>query len=92
MGELFYFKQYKDGRERIAIDYPTALDTLLTTYRDNDMTRDMLTIPNRIMCIFSTVEVEEKVDGKNRVLMAGLCNMLPMDVEYDENNNHIATP
>ena len=67
------------------ITYEEALDIVLGTYADTDMTRDMLTIPNRINCLFSTIEVK---DG-NIVLMAGLENMLPMDVEYDDHGKRI---
>ena len=90
MAVLKYYKRYhsKDGREEIGKD--EALATLLTTYRDNDMTRDMLTIPNNIVCRWSTVYVEEIMDnGRAMVLMSGLQNELPMGVEYDEDGNRV---
>ena len=77
-----------DTREEITKD--EALHILLGTFKDCDMTRDLLTRVNRIECMYSTVEVE-KVDenGRHMVLMAGLANELPRDVEYDDNGNRI---
>ena len=72
-----------DGEE---ITYDKALDILLTTYRDNDMTRDMLTLPNRIMCRFSTVDVK---DDSGLIPMAGLYNLLPNDIDYDDDGNRV---
>lgn len=80
----------KDGWETITREQ--ALDTLLGTWKDNDMTRDMLTIPNRIQCMYSVISVrveDDKEPWNSRVLMAGLWNMLPMWVEYDEDGNRI---
>ena len=72
-----------DGKE---ITYDEALNILLTTYRDNDMTRDMLTLPNRIMCRFSTIDVK---DGSGLIPMAGLYNLLPNDMDYDDDGNRV---
>ena len=87
---LRYFKRYHGKEERKEITYDEALDTLLTTYRDNEMTRDMLSIPNNIQCRFSTVYVEDHSGKMPMVLMSGLFNMLPDDVEYDDSGNRIA--
>lgn len=85
-----YFKRYHGKEERLEISEEEALDTLLTTYRDNDMTRDMLTIPNNIFCRYSTVYVEDDSDPRfTMVLMSGLCNELPMGVEYDDDGNRV---
>lgn len=90
MAELKYYKRYHTGGERLEISYEQALNTLLNSYKDNDMTRDMLTIPNNIMCQFSWVYVEEVTDtGMTMVLMSWLQNELPMGVEYDEEGNRI---
>ena len=78
-----YFK-IQDG-EKQEISYDKALDILLRSYRDNDMTRDMLTIPNRIQCLFSTIEV---TSDNGMILMAGLYNMLP-DYSYDDAGNRL---
>ena len=87
---LKYFKRYHTKEDRAEITYDEALDTLLTTYWYNDMTRDLLSIPNNIWCRFSTVYVEDpKGDGDIEVLMPGLHTMLPMDVEYDEKGNRV---
>lgn len=72
--------------EREEITKEKALDILLGSYRDNDMTRDMLEIPNRIQCMFSTIEVKSD-DGM--ILMAGLYNMLPNNYLYDDAGNRV---
>lgn len=87
---LKYFKRYQGKEERKEISYAEALDTLLTTYRDNQMTRDMLSIPNNIQCRFSTVYVEDYSGPRPMVLMSGLFNMLPDEFEYDDDGNRIA--
>ena len=89
MAELKYFKRYHWETERIEIDHEEALRTVLGTYKDNDMTRDMLTIPNNIYCYFSMVYVEDHSGKIPMVLMSGLQNELPMGEEYDEEGNRI---
>lgn len=84
-----YYKIIKSAGKREEITYEEALRTVLGTFRDNDMTRDMLTIPNNINCQFSFVYVEDDTHKPPMVLMAGLWNMLPDDVEYDEEGNRI---
>lgn len=79
-----YFRRAKDEESRTEITYDEALNILLGTWKDSDMTRDMLTIPNNIECTFSNVYVQSD-DGI--VCMAGLWNMIP-DIEYDEDGNH----
>ena len=86
---LKYFKKYPSESERHEINYDEALKTLLGTFRDNDMTKDMLTIPNNIKCHFSDVYVEDHSGKIKLVLMAGLWNDLPMDAEYDDDGNRI---
>ena len=80
-----YYKMDRETGELTQITKEEALHILLGTYRDNDMTRDMLTIPNRIQCLYSTIIVR---DGK-KALMAGLYNMVPMNIEYDDQGNRI---
>ena len=89
MAKLKYFKQYHGLAERNEVDYDEALVTLLATYKDNDMTRDMLTIPNNIMGRFSNVFVEDHSGKMPMVLMAGLWNDLPMDAQYDDEGNRL---
>lgn len=82
---LKYYRKGKESGQKEEITYQKALDIVLSSYRDNDMSRDMLTLPNRIMCRYSEVIVEDdQGNGNIRVLMAGLCNMLPDDVEYND--------
>ena len=88
---LKYYKYYNgEPEEKIEITYEEALHTILGTYRDNDMTRDMLTVVNRIRCQYSTVTVEEETKyGMNMTIMAGLCNMTPEEAVYDDNGKRI---
>lgn len=87
---LKYYKRMKDEDKREEISHDEALNVLFGSFRDNDMTRDMLTIPNRIICQFSEIEVvDDRGNNDIRVLMAGLCNMLPMDTAYDDNGMRI---
>lgn len=74
---------------KVEVSYDEALNVLLGTFRDNDMTRDMLTIPNNIQCRYSTIYVEDHSGKMPMVLMSGLFNMLPMDAEYDDNGNRL---
>ena len=85
-----YFRvDYVTG-EKKEISYEKALDIMLGTWKDTEMTRDMLSIVNRIECRFSHIEVEEPTKyGQNKVLMAGLVNMIPMGAEYDDKGNRI---
>lgn len=85
-----YFRiDYVTG-EKKEISYDQALEIMLGTWKDTEMTRDMLSIVNRIECRYSTIEAEDPAEGKQtRALKAGLCNMLPNGVEYDDNGNRI---
>ena len=89
---LRYYRvvEHKRMNTREPITYDDALNTLLGSYKNNDMTRDMLTLPNRIKCRFTEIGVE-KVEDNGRVIssMPGLYNLLPMDAEYDEDGNRI---
>lgn len=92
MKTLRYFKTYLGESEAKEISYDDALSVLLGTWKDSDMTRDMLSIVNRIQNRFSTIDVKEYDDefpDHPKVLMAGLYNMLPLGVEYDDNCNRI---
>ncbi len=71
-----YFKRMKGEDEWKEVNYDTALWTLLTTYKDNDMTRAMLTVGNLIPCAWSEIRVYND-DGLTA--MAGLSNLLPED-------------
>lgn len=87
---LAFRKQYRGEDSWHDITRDEAYETLLTTWKDSDMTRDMLTIVNRIECRFSTVEVRDiGENGAVKVAMPGLCNLLPMGVEYGIDCNHV---
>lgn len=86
-----YFRYDYVTGERKEIGYARALEILLSTFRDNDMTRDMLTIPNRIECRFSRVDVEEPTNyGRNMVAAPGSINLLPSDTQYDDNGKRMS--
>lgn len=87
----FFLEHYdEDKRDWInkGITYDDALDMALGVYRDNDMTRDMLTIPNRIRLNTSCYIV---VKGEHGVTaLDGIINLLPKGVGYDDDGNRIA--
>lgn len=84
----YYMVNKEDYSDKQEITYEKALDILLGTWKDNDMTRDMLTIPNWINCQFSIIAVEKHCgDGDITVLMAGLANEIPCDYAYDVDGN-----
>lgn len=68
--ELKYYRKGHGEFERKEITYDKALSILLGTFRDNDMTRDMLTTANNIACHFSTVYVEEIWENDMVILYA----------------------
>ena len=79
---LRYYKRFKDEEFEREVTHEEALRTLLKTYRDNDMTRDMLTVQNYIETRFSFIRVD---DPENPLKpMPGLWNLLPDDAVYDE--------
>ena len=86
---LKFLKSFKDNSEVKEITYEEALDTLLTTYKDNDMTRDMLTIVNNIDCRFSWVFVHDVTDNGELCLIPGACNYIPDNFCYDDDGNRV---
>ena len=88
--EIFkYYRRLHDKDEWEEITYEKALDIMLGSWKDNDMTRDMLQTTNWITCRWSTIKVTSIVDGHELVRMPGLYNMVPDDCEYDDNGNRI---
>ena len=85
-----YFRQYYNDTEKKEIGYEEALNLVLGSYKDNDMTRDMLTIPNRINLMFGSTLTVENDDGM--VLAAGLYNQIPNEFGYDDEGNHRQPP
>lgn len=79
-----YFLIRKWNEPTKEVSYDKALDVVLGTYKDCDITRDMLTIANNIDCRYSVVQV---VDDDGTALMSGLYNFTPNGVEYDDNGN-----
>ena len=80
---LKYYKRMKDETDENEITYDEALRTMLGTWRDTDLTRDMLTIQNYIECMYSFIRVD---DPENELKpMPGLWNIVPDGIKYDEN-------
>lgn len=83
---MIYHRISKTGEPSSEISYDKALEIVLGTYRDCDITRDMLTIANNIDCRYSVITV---TDDNGMALMAGLYNYTPTGVEYDDNGMRI---
>ena len=79
---LKYYKRMKDEDKEQEITYDEALRTMLGTWRDSDLTRDMLTIQNYIECQYSWIRVDDP--STTMKPMPGLWNLIPDDVQYDE--------
>lgn len=84
---LKYYRRYNGDQIESEVTKEEALTTLLSTYRDNDMTRDMLTVQNYIKCRFAFIRVDDP-DAKTKP-MPGLWNLLPEDACYDDNGNRL---
>lgn len=54
---MIYMKRFVTENEWFEVSHEKALDTLLTTYKDNEITRDMLTKGGEIPCMFSVIKV-----------------------------------
>ena len=75
----------EDGEE---VTYDDALKSLLTVWRDCDMIRDFLTIPNVIPCRFSTIRV---VDPDSTMMPApGAVYLVPDGAEYDDSGKRVS--
>ena len=84
-------KWYENGTwHSEVISKDRALDIALGTYRDNDMTRDMLLIPNRIKCIYSIIIVSLS-DGNGNMITADPkgYNIINPNHYYDESGNRL---
>lgn len=57
-----FLKQYVGHEEATEVAYEDALRSLLTTYKDNEITRDMLAVPGEIPYKFGTIFVKEEVE------------------------------
>ena len=86
---LKFLKTLKGQSEAKEITFEDALEYVLSVYRDNDMTRDMLTVVNHIDCGYSWIDVHEVTGNGEMCLMPGLVNSLPMDHEYDDEGNRV---
>ena len=72
-----FVKQFNDKHESFEVTYEEALNTLLSTYKDNEITRSMLTIGNYIPCRCSSIRVYDE-DGLTAA--PGLQNLVPDEV------------
>lgn len=84
-----YFKIDTGTIEKREITYDRALDIVLSCYRDNDMSRDMLTIPNNIIVSTGYIKVIKKSQWGDVCLMPGYWNNTPKGVEYDDEGKRI---
>ncbi len=80
-----YIRIDKLTGKREEITYEKALSILLGCYRDNDMTRDWLTVLNYIPCNYSDVEVV----GDNGEQLFRPIQTVTIGYQYDENGNRI---
>ena len=77
MAKLIYEKRWRGQKDWKEVSYDEALNTLLGSYKDNEITREMLTIPNFIPCGFSEIAVSEETEYGRMVSMPGLACLLP---------------
>ena len=89
MFKLRYFKVWKEDGHETEVSKDEALESLLSIYKDSDMTRDFLTVVNRIHGVYWDMEVREDHGNTAVVLIPGLWNMTPAGVHYDDNGKRI---
>ena len=89
MSKLRYFMRWKEDGQETEVSKEEALEALLTIYKDTDVTRDMLTLPNRIQGVYWDMVVKRECDGTFMVLIPGLWNQTPVGVRYDDNGMRI---
>ena len=86
-----YFRlDYLDNTAK-ELTYEKALEIVLGTFEDSDLTHDMLTTPNRIKCRYSIIAVtgDPNEDGLYLVPRPGLYNLIPDGAFYDESGTRI---
>ena len=54
-----YFKQYKTEGNIVEVTYDEALQTMIGSYKDNDITREMLQKAGKYNCLFSIITVTD---------------------------------
>ena len=83
-----YFSEFRDSDEKKEISKEEALHKILGTFRDCDEVRDWLTIPNCIVCVFSTIYVvnDDECDF-NLLLLRGTQSR--EDVRYNDKGNRV---
>lgn len=87
---MLKFFRYRDDEDKHEVTRDEALRSLLSTFRDSDLTRDWLTVVNRIPYRFGTITVEDAEPGRpNMVLMPGYSYSTPAGAEYDGQGNRI---
>ena len=83
---MIYKKRYYLEDDWNEVSYEEALNTVLTIYKDNELTRSMLTIGNYIPCRYAEIRVfTDGENGKMRMTsMPGLCCLIPDWINPDE--------
>lgn len=87
---MLKFFVYHEPDDKHEVTREEAIRSLLSTFRDSDLTHDWLTVVNRIPYRFGTITVEDAEAGRpNKVLMPGLAYQVPAGSEYDGQGNRI---
>lgn len=85
----FVFEKVRPSGERVTITREEALEDVLSVYKDDDMTRDMLLIPNHILTPMYSIDVVMiDPDGRRVTSQPGAVNLLP-PFQYDDDGNRI---
>lgn len=82
-----YFVRSYDPNWR-EVSKERAEEDVLCVYKDNDMTRDMMSIPNHILLGSMEMIIAESEQDIQR-LEDATWNVLPDDAFYDDNGNRV---
>ena len=85
---LKYKKEYLiSGQQSQNLSFGEALSLVLEVYKDCDMTRDMLTIPNRIrLTSYSNLVVYSDEEAN---IAPEILNALPFEYSYDDDGKRL---
>ena len=87
---MFSYELHYESGKTESLTYDEALNIILGYYKDNDMTRDMLQVVNRIVLKpIGYLNVYEEDVWEKFALMPGCYNNLPNGFNYDDNENHL---
>jgi len=88
---LRYFKKYYENGRKVEMSHDEALRYLLDNFLDNDMTRDLLKVVNRIPMRYAEMLVDDYKEDGSVVSLEGevACMMLPEGAVYDDDRRRI---